>query len=193
MRVESDAASRGAGGVQSASRRASDAPIEVACWIAMAAVAAMMLIISAEVIARSLFGWSLLIMDELAGYLLVVMTFFGAAYCLREGALLRIELLFTAISPRASASLSVLFDLCALLLVLLFLHRQILFTWSTWSRGMVAPTLSEIPLWIPQIAIPIGGLLLSYGLVLEIRDGLLRMRPGVGRVKGRQQAEESGQ
>jgi hypothetical protein len=58
---------------------------------------------------------------------------------------------------------------------------------------MVAPTLSEIPLWIPQIAIPIGGLLLSYGLVLEIRDGLLRMRPGVGRVKGRQQAEESGQ
>ena len=60
----------------------------------------MMALITADVIARNVFRKSLLISDEVSGYLLVVMTFFGIAYSLRSGSLLRIEFILFALPKR---------------------------------------------------------------------------------------------
>jgi TRAP-type C4-dicarboxylate transport system permease small subunit len=151
-----------------------DAMVDAGFAVAKLAVAAMMVLITAEVVARAVLGMSLMVVDEFSGYLLVVMTFFGAAYSLRRGALLRIELVLDAMSGRTRAVAECLFNAAALILIGYFVFRQGVFAWSTWTRGMVAPTLSEIPLWIPQLAIPIGSLLLAVGLVLELRDSIDR-------------------
>ena len=37
---------------------------------------------------------------------------------------------------------------------------------------MVAPTLLETPLWLPQLAMPIGCALLFFAFLLELRDHL---------------------
>lgn len=150
-----------------------DGVIRASRTVAEAAVVAMMLLIVIDITARSLFDVSLLISDEISGYMLVLMTFFGAADALRHGALLRIEILLVAVGPRPRAALNALFDLLALGLTAIVLWQVTALTWSTWTRRMVAPTLLETPLWLPQLAMPIGCALLFFAFLLELRDHIL--------------------
>jgi len=138
--------------------------------VAEGAIVAMMLLIVVDILCRSLLDISLLISDEISGYMLVLMTFFGAADALRHGALLRIEIVLSRLVVRLQAGLCAIFDVLALGLTLIVLWQVTALTWSTWTRRMVAPTLLETPLWLPQLAMPIGCALLAFAFLLELRD-----------------------
>lgn len=151
-------------------RGAGDALIRASRTVAEAAIVAMMLLIVVDIAARSVLDVSLLISDEISGYMLVLMTFFGAADALRHGALLRIEIVLSRLGSRLQAGICALFDLLALGLTTIVLWQVTALTWSTWTRRMVAPTLLETPLWLPQLAMPIGCALLAFAFLLELRD-----------------------
>jgi TRAP-type C4-dicarboxylate transport system permease small subunit len=155
--------------------QAAEATISLGRRIAQVAIVAMMALITTDVIARNAFRRSLLISDEVSGYLLVVMTFFGIAYSLRSGSLLRIEFILFALPKRVRAATDVLFDLAALGVCLLLLRSLIRFTWITWEREAVAPTLIETPLWIPQLAMPLGMIILVIAFTLELRSSVMRL------------------
>ena len=155
--------------------RAAETTISLGRRIAQIAIVAMMGLITADVIARNAFRKSLLISDEVSSYLLVVMTFFGIAYSLRSGSLLRIEFILFALPKRVRAATDVLFDLAALGVCLLLLRALIRFTWITWEREAVAPTLIETPLWIPQLAMPLGMIILVIAFALELRTSVMRL------------------
>lgn len=146
--------------------------------VAQTATVIMMVLISTEVIARNVFSVSLLISDEFSGYLLVIMSFFGIAYSLRSGALLRIEFILLALSPRLRAMVDVIYDVLAIGVSAVLFYAVIVFTWSTWERHMVAPTLIETPLWIPELAMPFGCLILIIGFLLELRGSIRRLITG---------------
>jgi TRAP-type C4-dicarboxylate transport system permease small subunit len=155
--------------------KTAEASISLGHRISQLAIVAMMLLISCDVIARNVFRTSLLISDEVSGYLLVVMTFFGISYSLRSGSLLRIEFILFALPKRSRFVIDVLFDLVALVVCCLLLRSTIRFTWITWQREAVAPTLIETPLWIPQLAMPIGLVILVIAFLLELRSSVLRL------------------
>ena len=155
--------------------RVAEASISLGHRIAQLAIVCMMALITADVIARNVFKTSLLISDEVSGYLLVVMTFFGIAYSLRSGSLLRIEFLLFALPKRLRGVVDVLFDVVALVVCLLLLRAMVRFTWITWEREAIAPTLIETPLWIPQLAMPVGMVILVIAFLLELRGSILRM------------------
>lgn len=155
-------------------RNAGDWVVRLGVWIAELSVAAMLILIMAEVVARNLLGMSLLVANEFAGYLLVLMTFAGMGYSLRSGALLRIEFTVVALPHRLRGAAEALFDLLALAFLAILIWQLYNFTHSTWRRGMVAPTLSEIPLWIPIAIMPIGAVVLLVACMLELRDNLAR-------------------
>jgi len=155
--------------------RAAEASISLGHRIAQVSIACMMTLITADVVARNVFRKSLLISDEVSGYLLVVMTFFGIAYSLRSGSLLRIEFLLFALPKRLRGLADVLYDLVALIVCLVLLRAMIRFTWITWEREAIAPTLIETPLWIPQLAMPLGMLILVIAFLLELRASVLRL------------------
>lgn len=152
-----------------------EASVSLGLRIAQLAIVCMMALITCDVIARNVFRTSLLISDEVSGYLLVVMTFFGIAYSLRTGSLLRIEFILLALPKRLRAIVDVVFDVAALIVCLLLLRAMVRFTWITWEREAIAPTLIETPLWIPQLAMPLGMVILVIGFGLELRDSLLRL------------------
>jgi TRAP-type C4-dicarboxylate transport system permease small subunit len=160
---------------ESAVGKAAEASISLGLRVAQLAIVGMMALITCDVVARNVFRMSLLISDEVSGYLLVVMTFFGIAYSLRSGSLLRIEFILLALPKRARGIADVLFDAIALIICLLLLRAMIRFTWITWEREAVAPTLIETPLWIPQLAMPIGMVILVIAFLLELRDSILRL------------------
>lgn len=115
--------------------------------------------------------------DEATGFLVVAIVMLGAAEALRRGDHIRIDILFDHLGPRAHRWLDV-WSLCAVLLfaVLLMIKgwETVAFTrmFGAYSTGYLA-----MPLWIPQLALVIGAILL--GLVsLALLAGLLwRSRP----------------
>jgi TRAP-type C4-dicarboxylate transport system permease small subunit len=155
--------------------RAGNALVTLGLRIAQIATAAMVVLITSDVIARNVFKKSLLISDEVSGYLLVAMTFFGIAYGLRTGSLLRIEFILFAMPSGLRKAADVIYDLLALALTCILLYTFIHLVMSTWERHMVAPTLIETPLWIPQLAMPLGCAILAVGFLLELRGSVMRM------------------
>lgn len=155
--------------------RAIDGLIGVGRIGAELSLVAMMVLITLEVICRSFFGFSLTIVDETGGYLVVALLFLGAAYSLREQALLRVEFLINALPVRVRPVVDLLFDVAALGFSLIILYQLARLTVSSWERGMVAPTLMETPIHLPQIVMPVGALLLVLGLLAEIARDLRRI------------------
>lgn len=77
-------------------------------------IVTMVLVIAAEVVSRGFFNFSLHITHELAGYLLVAVTFLGIGISLHDRALFRVEFLFSRLPARGQHALQLVFDLLAL-------------------------------------------------------------------------------
>ncbi|BBK33989.1 TRAP-type C4-dicarboxylate transport system permease small subunit [Stella humosa] len=143
---------------------------------------AMMVLITLEVICRSFLGFSLTIVDETCGYLVVALLFLGMSYSLREQALLRVEFIINALPSRARAWIELLFDVASLGFAVVILYQMGRLAISSWQRGMVAPTLMETPIYLPQLVMPVGALLLLLGLLAEIARDVHVLAGGAPRV-----------
>ena len=139
-----------------------------ATWLAATAILAMAGITAAEVIARSFFDVSFELADELGGYLLVAAVFLGLGPALAGGAMLRVEMVEQRLPRPVRRVLDVIFHLLALAV------SCIAFFWiwqhvaSSIRRETVAATWLETPLWIPQLAMPVGMALLIATLLVSL-------------------------
>jgi TRAP-type C4-dicarboxylate transport system permease small subunit len=140
-------------------------------------VLSMVLIISAEVICRQIFGVSLQITYEVAGYLMAALTFFGLGISLHGGGLFRVEFVYMWIPSRGRLVLQLVYDLVSLVFTLILdyqLFRQVI---SSYNRGYVEATILATPLYIPQLVMPIGVTLMIIVLLAEIRNDLRALFP----------------
>jgi len=145
-------------------------------------IALLMLLVASEVVLRSLFGISLLRVDEYAGYIVVALVFLGIPYALHHDALLRVDLIFERLKGRRREAVALLFDLVSLLVTLVlgfYLTRMVI---TTFERGTFSSTPAMTPLWIPQAVMPIGILLIVIILLARIA-GRCRALSG-GRLPG---------
>lgn len=81
-----------------------------------AALVALVCLVAGEAFLRGAFDHSLGYAEELTGYLVVFLTFFGAALALRAGSLFRVEFLLDAMSPVARRRLTRILGVAALIL-----------------------------------------------------------------------------
>lgn len=140
--------------------------IERICGVASAiAILAMVVIIASEIVARSVFGYSFQVADEYGGYLIAIFTVLSLAICQSQNAFHRVEIVQERLSPRMQAMTRFFFDLvCLALCVILIWQFSRLFMRSLQS-GAVAPTLTQTPLWIPHLFLPIGMIALLLPLM----------------------------
>ncbi len=146
--------------------RASAALCDFGGWL----LALMAVLINVEIFARYMLNRSTLIADEYAGYMFVWMTLFGFAHALRSGQFLRVEALVIRFGPNGRAA-------CDLLAALVGLGVAAIATWaasllflSSWRFATVSIQPSATPLWMAQIAVPLGLawlVLLYLDLVLQ--------------------------
>jgi TRAP-type C4-dicarboxylate transport system permease small subunit len=128
---------------------------------------AMALLIVTEAICRSVFGFSLLISDEVATYLLLSIAFFGMGVALGDDALFRVSFIFDALPHRARQVAVMLFDAMALACVAILTWQIGRMAVSSYERGAVAPTTLATPLYLPQGLMMLG--MLSLVLILVLR------------------------
>lgn len=114
-----------------------------------------------EAIVRAL-GHPTIWVFETTLYAFIFMGFLGNALAIRTGAHFRVTLLMELL-PNYRWVFNLIAHLTTLAFALLIIAGGIYFVWYSWSHAILSATLLEIPIWIPQLAIPIGGL----GLFLQ--------------------------
>jgi TRAP-type C4-dicarboxylate transport system permease small subunit len=149
-----------------------DLPVRLGARAAEIALGLMAVLIFADVVTRNLTSVNLYMTGELSGYLLVLVAFLGIPNGLRHGKLLRIELLIARLNTGARRALAVAYNLVALVLASILFWQFLQMVMTSHRRMILAPTLMQTPIWIPQSVLVLGAALLIWALVLETVDAL---------------------
>lgn len=139
-------------------------------------IAAMAVFISLDALLRWLINWSFLVVDELGGYAMLLLTFFGMAAALHRGALFRVEALIDRLQGRAREVLQVGFDLASLGFAVLLFWQLLGLAMRSHAREITAATTLRTPLWWPQAMMAAGVLLLVLALIVQLWRGARRLR-----------------
>jgi TRAP-type C4-dicarboxylate transport system permease small subunit len=146
-----------------------------ACGVLAAlAVIAILVIVCTETVLRQ-FQASLLVTDEIAGYLNAAAIFLGLAWTLREGGFIRVEILYDRAVGRFKQALRWLIVLTATVfsaLTLWVCTRQVIYAFDNDTRAV---SVIETPEWIPQSAMVLGLAVLLLQLLAWIVDRVRRI------------------
>ena len=138
-------------------------------YIAITSLIAMTLLINVEVFSRTMFNVSTLVGEEWPAYMLVYIVFLGMANTFRENAFINVTIFSARLRTRQQMILRCICIVFAIIFVLLFDYQLITFVRVSYTSGLKSISFSETPLFIPQIAMPIGITLLGLQLV---KDGI---------------------
>jgi len=137
---------------------------------------AMIILIGAEAIARNVFGTSLQVTDEVGGYLLVALTFLSMPVAEAQGAFHRVEFVQARLRLRARLICQIAFELISLVASAIVTWQLTRLTINSLYAEDVAATPLQTPLWLPQISMAIGMLILCFALVRTMIAKLRRLR-----------------
>ena len=124
-------------------------------------LAAMTLITFAQVIARYVFNYSFVWALELVTFLFAWLIFLGMSYGVRVGAHIGVDALVKALPPRAARVVGAIATLLCIAYSLIVLYGGWIYMSKMREIGTLAQDL-PIPVWIPQIVLPLGSALLAY-------------------------------
>jgi len=159
---------------------AADRVAAIAGAVSGAAVVAMTALVTVEVLSRDLFNRSTLIADEMSGYLLVALTFVGLAPTLRGGGFIRIDTYHARLRGGGHVALDLAIHLLALGYAALLDWHLWQLAADAWQLGTTSIQVSRTPLWIPQAAMAVGGLLLVFDLLARLVVVLSGASPDAG-------------
>ena len=122
---------------------------------------AITLAVCLEVFMRYALNDPLVWVVEFAEYSLLYICFLGAAWALREGNHVRIDIFLSAFSQRWRQRFGVISSLLGLCIALVLLIWGAGATWEKYVTGAYKPTVVEFPSWIVLLCIPVGSLMLA--------------------------------
>lgn len=131
-------------------------------------------IICVEVVLR-MTKRSLLVSDEIAGYLNAALVFLGLAYTLREGGFIRVELLYDRLRGAARHAVRWLIVLSSFIYVAVLLYYAVGHVVYSYRTDTRAVSVIETPEWIPQSFMAIGLAVLLVQLLAFIVDRVRRI------------------
>jgi len=137
-------------------------------WISGIAIMIMIFLITLEVVGRKLFGFSTLIADEFSGYLLVVITFMGAAYTLKTKGFTRMDVIYNRFKGRDRWIIDLVFSLVSLLFLTIVDYWLWVHIISSYRSRLTSISILQTPLCIPQLFMGIGVTFLVLEVVLEL-------------------------
>ncbi|MEJ6394580.1 TRAP transporter small permease [Gymnodinialimonas sp. 2305UL16-5] len=120
-----------------------------------------------EIVLRSVFATSTHVLDEFIGFAILSITFLSLAATLRDGAMIKVNLLVSVLPMNVQRWLDAATSLIAALLVIAALRYFFRNLAKDWERGTVSESVAQVPLWIPGTIVCIGAALLALQLLLR--------------------------
>ena len=118
------------------------------------------LVLFANVVARYFFNWGVSWAEELVRYEIIWMVFIGGSVAARKGIHIGIDILATFSPPRIRRVIHLVINAISLAFCVFVSVMGFDLVTQAKMFGQVAPAL-QIPIWIVQMAIPIGGSLMA--------------------------------
>lgn len=140
--------------------------------LSVVAVIAMLVLTSVNVFGRYFFGAPVRGTEEATGFLIVATVMFGAAEAHRRGEHISIDIVEGAFPPALRRVMGVVGQLAVIVFALTM-------AWTGWetvvfsrSFGIYSPGYTQTPMWIVQLPLVIGGVLLALVAALRLMAGL---------------------
>lgn len=160
-------------------RRFLDALYDGAAWLAALFMVALLIAVLLSITGRE-FNFHVKGTDAYAGYFMAAAGFLALAHTLKRGEHIRVTLLLQSLGPRARHALEVWSLGFASVLAALVAYYSLRLVWQSRQFNDISTGIDATPLWIPQLAMALGTLILTIAfideLVLELR-GRRTQRP----------------
>jgi TRAP-type C4-dicarboxylate transport system permease small subunit len=153
-------------------RKALDGLYNGAAALAALFMVGLLVMVLASVVGRQL-NFNLPGTDAYAGYMMAGAGFLALAHTLKRGEHIRVTLLLSALKGGARHAMELWALFAASLLALLTAFYACRLSWQSYTFNDVSTSNDATPLWIPQIAMAVGTLILAIAFidefVLELR------------------------
>ena len=124
-----------------------------------------------EVISRWLFNKPTIWATELSIYAIIGSCFLGSAYAVRTYSHITVDLLINNVNDRLKTILAYISNALGLVFSIIFTFYGFHHVINTFELGITSSSLLRIPMYLPEVFLPIGGILLCLAFVLQIIDG----------------------
>ena len=166
-----------AGNIVGALEKGADKMNSTMRYVCMGVLFVMMLFGTVDVTGRYLFNKPILGTVEIFGMLLPALVLLGLAYTQGAQAHVKMEVLFSRLSPRRQTILSSITTAVILLLSAVILWRGIVLVLTYWRMGRTIATIG-VPMFLPQILVPIGASMLCFVLIVQLLQYIIQLRQG---------------
>ncbi|MEM9630833.1 MAG: TRAP transporter large permease subunit [Pseudomonadota bacterium] len=148
-------------------------------YLGVLAVLAMLISVNIEVVGRSFFGHATIWVTEVSTYLVVAITFLGAAFVAGRDGNVRVDILLNRFSTKTRDALRPALTWIALFTTLILFWKVTGFWSENYESGARSWSLLNTPLWIPQTAAVAGlaGLILALAFSNDAKPGLPALFP----------------
>src|SRR5512133_3438522 len=153
-------------------RRTLDSLYDAAAWLAALAMIGVLVWVLLSIISRQL-GFNVPGTDAYAGYSMAAAGFLALAHTLKRDEHIRVTLLIGRLKGKAGKALRMWALSAAVLLATLFAYYSVRLAWQSHALNDISTGNDATPLWIPQITMGLGTLVL---LVAFIDEWLLELR-----------------
>ena len=134
----------------------------------------MTLLITIDVIGRTIFGKSTLIASELSGYMLVAIVFLGLAHTLKVDKHITVEIITSRLPDEKRRKLE----------VIVFILSAVFMSWLTWStwypvmKNLHTQSITSLraPMWVPYLLVPVGSAMLTIAFLIEAIGKIKQLR-----------------
>ncbi len=147
-------------------RRALDALYDAAGYLAAFFLIATLVWVGVGIVGR-FFSFYVRGTDAYAGYTMAACAFLALAHTLKHNEHIRVELVLQKAGPRVRRALQLWSYGTATLLAALFAFYSVRLAWQSYTFDDVSTAHDATPLWIPQIPMAVGTVILLIAFVDE--------------------------
>ena len=129
-----------------------------------------------DVVMRHIFNDPTIWADELSCYLLVGITFLGAAYTLAVNGHIRVETFVERLPHKVRAWVEFVADILGFVFLIIFGCYAFELVWDSYRYVNLSSTLLRTPLYIPQLSVALGLTWLCFQMLAVILQLFVRMQ-----------------
>ena len=140
-------------------------------------ILAMTLLITIDVLGRFLFSKPTMVATEMSGYMLVGITFLGLAYTQRQGRNVEIILLTQQLSKKLQKQIRTINLVVSVVVAIWLIWATATPVIENYTFHRISITELRTPMWIPWLMVPIGALMLTIELIVELYKEIMLKKP----------------
>lgn len=135
------------------------------------------LIVFVQVVLRYLFNTSLIWSEEIARYLIIWVILVGSSIAVREKAHASVDVVVSFLPSLPKKIFSIIINLIGVIFCIALIWSGSVTVSNVIEYGNVTPSLG-IPMAIPYLALPVGGLLMLYRFLQLLIDDFKNLKTG---------------